>query len=57
MTPKPPVTEADNNSPQLKFDEVGLWSELKLEIVEKYGAAYTNGFANQSLKKILHRCL
>jgi hypothetical protein len=25
-----------------KFDELGSWSELKLEIVEKYGAAYTN---------------
>jgi three-Cys-motif partner protein len=35
-----------------KFDEVGIWSELKLEIVEKYGAAYTKAFANQrGLKK------
>ena len=24
-----------------RFDEIGYWSELKLEIVEKYGAAYT----------------
>ena len=24
----------------LKFDEIGAWSELKLEIIEKYGAAY-----------------
>jgi hypothetical protein len=30
-----------------KFDEVGIWSELKLEIVEKYGSAYTAAFANQ----------
>jgi hypothetical protein len=22
-----------------KFDEIGYWSELKLEIVEKYGSA------------------
>jgi three-Cys-motif partner protein len=29
-----------------KFDEIGKWSELKLEIVEKYGAAYTKAFAN-----------
>lgn len=29
-----------------KFDEIGYWSELKLEIVEKYGAAYTQTFAN-----------
>ena len=35
-----------------KFDEVGIWSELKLEIVEKYGSAYTAAFANQrGLKK------
>lgn len=29
-----------------EFDEIGYWSELKLEIVEKYGAAYTQTFAN-----------
>ena len=35
-----------------KFDEVGIWSELKLEIVEKYGSAYIAAFANQrGLKK------
>lgn len=34
-----------------EFDEIGYWSELKLEIVEDYGAAYTKAFANQSLKK------
>jgi three-Cys-motif partner protein len=35
-----------------KFDEIGYWSELKLEIVEKYGSAYTKAFANQKgLKK------
>ena len=35
-----------------RFDEVGAWSELKLEIVEKYGAAYTRAFANSpGLKK------
>lgn len=35
-----------------KFDEVGAWSELKLEIVEKYGAAYTRAFASHpGLKK------
>jgi three-Cys-motif partner protein len=36
---------------QLKFDEIGYWSELKLEIVEKYGTAYTRAFANQSSLK------
>ena len=27
-------------------DEIGFWSELKLEIVEKYGQGYTNAFRN-----------
>jgi len=35
-----------------RFDEVGYWSEIKLEIVEKYGAAYTSAFRNaRNLKK------
>lgn len=34
-----------------KFDEIGYWSELKLEIVEQYGSAYTNTFKNARLKK------
>lgn len=35
-----------------EFDEIGYWSELKLEIVEKYGAAYTTAFkGNPRLKK------
>jgi len=35
-----------------KFDEIGYWSELKLEIVEKYGSAYTTAFKkNSRLKK------
>lgn len=40
-------------SAPLKFDEIGYWSELKLEIVEKYGAAYTSAFSQKgkSLKK------
>lgn len=33
------------------FDEIGYWSELKLEIVEKYGAAYTSILSKQRLKK------
>lgn len=28
----------------LEFDEIGVWSELKLEIVEQYGSAYTKAF-------------
>ena len=39
-------------APNFKFDEIGDWSESKLEIVEKYGAAYTKAFAKQKgLKK------
>ena len=35
-----------------EFDEIGVWSELKLEIVGKYGAAYTNAFKKSDrLKK------
>jgi three-Cys-motif partner protein len=35
-----------------KFDEIGIWSELKLEIIEQFGAAYTTAFArNPKLKK------
>jgi three-Cys-motif partner protein len=34
------------------FDVIGVWSELKLEIIEKYGAAYTKAFAKtRNLKK------
>jgi three-Cys-motif partner protein len=33
-----------------QFDEIGDWSELKLEIVEKYGAAYTKAFAGRGRK-------
>lgn len=28
-----------------RFDAIGAWSELKLEIIEKYGAGYTKAFA------------
>ena len=35
-----------------RFDAIGSWSELKLEIIEKYGAAYTKAFARTpNLKK------
>jgi hypothetical protein len=34
------------STPPFRFDQVGIWSELKLEIVEKYGSAYTGAFAN-----------
>src|SRR4051812_25724227 len=35
-----------------KFAEIGIWSELKLDIVRQYGTAYTKAFArNPKLKK------
>lgn len=34
-----------------EFEEIGVWSELKLEIVEQYGSAYTKAFNNTRLKK------
>lgn len=46
----PPGRPVTTTAP-FEFDEIGYWSELKLEIVEDYGAAYTKAFANQSLKK------
>jgi three-Cys-motif partner protein len=39
------------NDLPFKFDEIGIWSELKLEIVEQYGAANTKAFARNRLKK------
>jgi three-Cys-motif partner protein len=37
----------------VRFDEVGAWSVLKLDIIEQYGAAYTKAFNNlgRRLKK------
>lgn len=32
---------------QVQFDEIGYWSEVKLEIVRKYAAAYTRILATQ----------
>ncbi len=36
---------------EIAFDEIGYWSELKLDIIEKYGAAYTGILSKQKLKK------
>ena len=40
-------------APALRFDEVGAWSVLKLDIIEQYGAAYTKAFSHRGrqLKK------
>jgi three-Cys-motif partner protein len=39
----------------LKFDEIGYWSEVKLEIVKKYASAYSTILASQQyIKKYLY---
>jgi hypothetical protein len=49
---KPPTRGRLSNASQrvtdlpFEFDEIGYWSELKLEIIEKYRAAYTTTFVN-----------
>lgn len=35
----------------LRLDEIGYWSELKLEIIKKYASAYSTILANQPLIK------
>jgi three-Cys-motif partner protein len=40
---------------ELDYDEIGSWSEIKLEIVRKYAAAYSTIMANQpSIKKHIY---
>jgi three-Cys-motif partner protein len=41
-------------SKQLRFDEVGYWSEVKLDIVKKYAAAYSRILSAQSNPKLEH---
>jgi three-Cys-motif partner protein len=36
------------SGPGFKFDEVGEWSIIKLNILEQYGAAYTTAFSGNS---------
>ena len=38
----------------LKFDEIGYWSELKLEIIRDYATAYSSILANQQQPKLTH---
>jgi three-Cys-motif partner protein len=41
------------SDPDIRFDEVGQWSVLKLDIIEQYGSAYTKAFnvRGRQLKK------
>jgi hypothetical protein len=38
----------------LKFDEIGYWSEVKLEIVKKYAAAYSKIMTAQTAPPLHH---
>jgi hypothetical protein len=40
------------NQPQ--FDQIGYWSEIKLEILKKYAAAYSTIFAAQKSPPLYH---
>ncbi len=33
--------------PGMRFDDIGSWSEVKLEIIRKYAAAYSSILAHQ----------
>jgi len=37
-----------------KFDEIGYWSELKLEIIRDYAAAYSKILAAQNNPRLYH---
>ena len=39
---------------QLQFDEIGGWSELKLEILKKYAAAYSTILSAQTKASLFH---
>ncbi len=36
------------------FDEIGLWSEIKLEIVKEYATAYSRILAAQQAPSLIH---
>lgn len=41
-------------STRLKFDEIGYWSEIKLEIVRKYAAAYSTILSTRTKPRLKH---
>src|ERR1700692_2253783 len=41
-------------SRQLQFDEIGGWSELKLEILKEYAAAYSTILSAQTRASLFH---
>jgi hypothetical protein len=41
------MAESGNDTGRVSIDEVGLWTEIKLEIIQKYAAAYSTILSNQ----------
>lgn len=41
-------------TPSLDFDEIGYWSEVKLEIIENYARAYSTILAAQTAPTLSH---
>ncbi len=41
-----------SNKKKLKFDEIGIWSEIKLEIIKKYASAYSTILSKKSLHHV-----
>lgn len=39
---------------RLRFDEIGYWSEIKLDIVKKYAAAYSTIFSAEKQRRFYH---
>jgi hypothetical protein len=44
---RPVESDVMNRGLDFQFDEIGYWSELKLEIVSKYALAYSGILSNQ----------
>jgi three-Cys-motif partner protein len=43
-----------SSAARLKFDEIGYWSEIKLEIIKKYAAAYSQILVVQTKPRLTH---
>ncbi len=38
----------------LRYDEIGYWSEIKLDIIEEYAAAYSSILSSRSSPSFYH---
>ena len=46
--------DKSQTNPQIKLDEIGYWSEIKLDIVREYAAAYSKILSAQQTPKLHH---